>query len=83
MVWPGWGYVAASVEVPPEKIDSFFADVSKIAAGLRDQPVTDDELKRAKLPRMDSLMRSRETNEYWLGQLAGAQADPRKLDAVR
>jgi len=83
MVWPGWGYIAASVEVPPDKVDGFFADVGKIAAALRDQPVSADELARAKKPLLDGLQRSRETNEYWLGQLSGAQKEPRKLDALR
>jgi zinc protease len=83
MVWPGWGYIAASVEIPPDKIDGFYADVGKIAAALRDTPVTADELARAKKPLLEGLQRSRETNEYWLGQLSGAQKEPRKLDALR
>jgi zinc protease len=83
MTYPGWGYIAASVEVPPDKVAGFFGDVAKIAADLRDKPVTDDELARAKKPRIDGLLRARETNEYWLAQLAGAQAEPRKIDAVR
>jgi zinc protease len=83
MVFPGWGYIAASVEIPPDKIDGFFTDVAKIAADLRAAPPTADEMERAKKPRMDALLRGRETNEYWLGALGGAQDDPRKLDAVR
>ncbi|OJU12920.1 MAG: peptidase M16 [Caulobacterales bacterium 68-7] len=83
MVWPGWGYIAASVEVPPDKIDGFFKDVASIAADLRAKPPTDDEMQRAKKPKLDGLMRQRETNEYWISTLSGAQADPRKLDAVR
>jgi len=29
------------------------------------------------------VQKQRETNEYWLDQLSGAQADPRRLDAIR
>lgn len=81
--WTGWGYLAASVEVPPAKLDGFFRDVGKIAADLRTKPVTADELERAKKPRIERLERSRVTNQYWLAELAGAQADPRKLDFIR
>ena len=81
--WTGYGYLAASEEAPPALMDGFFRDVLKIAADLRDTPVTADELARAKTPRLDALEKSRATNEYWLGQLSGAQTDPRQLDAVR
>lgn len=79
----GWGYIGLSVEVPPERIDQVAASVRQIAAELRDKPVDADELERAKLPRIDQLEKARETNEYWLGTLSGAQTDPRLLDAAR
>lgn len=83
LVWSGWGYVSASVEVPPAKLPAFFEDVKKIAAELRTTEVSADELARAKKPRVDQIEKARETNGYWLSQLSGAQADPRRLDAVR
>lgn len=83
LVWTGWGYMAASVEVPPEKLPEFFADVQKIAADLKAKPISDDELARAKKPRLEGFQRARVTNQYWLGQLGGAQADPRRLDMIR
>lgn len=82
-VWPGWGYMSASVEIPPEKLPAFFDDVKKIAADLRTKEITPDELERAKKPRLDQIEKARETNGYWLSELAGAQADPRRLDATR
>jgi len=82
-VWDGWGYLAASVEVPPEKLEAFFDDVRKIAADLCDHPVAADELARAKQPRVETLQRARVTNQYWLADLSGAQADPRKLQFSR
>jgi len=83
LTWTGWGYLAASVEVPPAKLDGFFRDVSKIANDLRTKDVTADELERAKKPRIDKLEKSRVTNQYWLAELSGAQADPRRLDFIR
>jgi len=83
LTWTGWGYLAASVEVPPAKLGGFYSDVAKIAADLRTKDVTPDELARAKKPRIDRLERSRVTNQYWLSELSGAQVEPRKLDFIR
>jgi zinc protease len=83
VVFNDWGYLAVSVEVPPEKLDAVITSIQKIAADLRDKPVTDDELDRAKKPRIDQIEKSRVTNEYWLSSLSGAQTDPRILDSTR
>lgn len=83
LVWTGWGFISANVEAPPEKLAGFFADVAKIAADLRDKDVGEDELARAKKPRLEGLQRARLTNTYWLGELSGAQAEPRRLDVIR
>jgi zinc protease len=83
MVWTGWGYLAASVEVPPAKIPGFFADVGKLAATLRTTEVSADELERAKKPRIDAMERQKVTNGYWLSELSGATADPRRLERIR
>ena len=81
--FPHWGFISAQMEAPPAKLDGFFVDVAKIAADLRANPVSDDELQRAKKPLLEALEKARATNGYWLERLAGAQADPRLLDAVR
>jgi zinc protease len=82
-VFPHYGYVSTRVEIPPAKLDGFFKDVSAIAADLRAKPVSPDELDRAKRPAVESLLKRRETNEYWLNALADAQTDPRRLAAIR
>ncbi|MBW3558738.1 MAG: insulinase family protein [Proteobacteria bacterium] len=82
-VYPDYGYLAASIEAPPDKLQPFFADAEKIAAGLRDAPVTADELQRAVQPRVEAIQRAQAGNEYWLGQLAGAQTDLRRLNVIR
>lgn len=82
-VFRGYGFLAATVEVPPSALPAFFRDVQAIAADLRDKAPTVDELARAKDSRVQALEKSRQTNEYWLDALAGAQADPRRLEAVR
>ena len=64
-------------------MEGFFADVSRIAADLRDHEVSADELARAKNPTLETLQHARQTNEYWLNALSGAQSDSRRLDAIR
>jgi zinc protease len=83
LVFPHFGYVSSVVEIPPAKIDVFYRDLAKIAADLKSTPVSADELERTKKPLLEGLQKSRQTNEYWLEQLSGAQAEPRKIDAVR
>lgn len=83
VVFKNWGYLAVSLEVPPEKLDGVVASIRKIAADLRDKPISEDELERAKKPRIDQIEKARVTNEYWVGALSGAQSDPRLLDATR
>ena len=82
-VFPGYGYLSAAVEAPPDKLAGFFASVDAIARDLGERPVTADELERAKKPRIETILKSQQSNEYWLTQLGGAQTDPRKLDAIR
>ena len=83
LVFPHYGYVSAVVEIPPAKIGEFYADLIKISADLRAHPVSADELERARKPLIDTLQKQRQLNEYWLEQLSGAQAEPRKINAVR
>ncbi|MBX3484909.1 pitrilysin family protein [Phenylobacterium sp.] len=83
LVWSGWGYIAANVEAPPDKLPGFFSDVQKIARDLSEHEVSADELARAKTPRIEGIQRAMLTNGYWLGELSGAQADPRRLDVTR
>lgn len=82
-VFDGYGFVSAAIEAPPEKLDGFFADVRKIAAALRAEPPSADELARARKPRIEALQRARAGNEFWLGALADAQTDPRRLESIR
>jgi zinc protease len=78
-----YGYVGALVETPPERINEFFADAQAIASDIAQKGVTADEMQRARAPRIEALQRSQQTNAYWMGSLAGAQTDPRKLTIIR
>ena len=80
---PGYGYLSAAIEAPPERLDGFFADVERIAAQLRDEPITADELERARRPLVETIQRGRNGNEYWMGNLEGLQTEPTRLPAIR
>ena len=82
-VFPHYGVVAASVETPPAKIAGFYDAVHDITADLAAKGPTADELQRAVKPRIETLAKSQQTNEYWITWLAGAERDPRRLDIVR
>lgn len=81
--FPGYGYLSASIEAPPEKLDGFFADLDRIVASLRDTPIDADELERARRPRVEALVRSRASNEFWLAELQDLHRDDDRLEAIR
>jgi zinc protease len=80
---PGYGFALSEVEMPPPLIPGFFASAQTLADDMATKGVTEDELARAKNPRMADLKRSQLTNEYWLMDLDGSQGDPRRFDLIR
>jgi len=78
-----YGFIYALAQIPPDKIATFYDVVSSVANDLKTKPVSSDELERARGPRIEDIQRQQQTNEYWLSLLAGAQADPRRLDVIR
>jgi zinc protease len=81
--FPGYGYIAAYAEIPPQKSQLFFDTVKQVTADLRDHEPSADEFERARKPELDTLEKAVETNNYWLGSLEGAQTDERRLKLVR
>lgn len=82
-VFPGVGRVQAQVETPPDKIEVFYAELTRIVAELRTAPPSADELERAKRPRVDRRVKLLQDNGYWLGALSSALGDSRHFDAIR
>jgi zinc protease len=83
LVSPDYGFVYALAQIPPDKIATFYDVVANVVEDLQTKPVSADELERARGPRIEDIQRQQQTNEYWLALLAGAQADPRRLDIIR
>ncbi|HEX4738951.1 MAG TPA: insulinase family protein [Allosphingosinicella sp.] len=80
--FPGYGYMAARIEAPPEKLDGFLTDAARIAADLRDHPVTADELERARKPLIENLLRQQANNAWWLAELSDIQSKPKAAEAI-
>jgi zinc protease len=81
--FPGYGYLAAQVQAPPDKLEGFFADAIRIAADLRARRVEADELERARRPLVENLQRQRAGNEWWLGQLGGVAEREERAESLR
>jgi hypothetical protein len=81
-VFPGYGFIAAQIEAPPEKLDGFLADSARIAADLRDTPVGADELERARKPMVETMLRQQASNGWWLQALADVQSKPGAAAAI-
>ena len=78
-----FGFVAASVEIPPQKINGFFKDIDDIVADMAARPPTADEFERARAPMIETALKARETNGFWLALINGSQADPRRFATAR
>jgi zinc protease len=79
----GFGYLYAAASVSPAKTDLVFGRARAIAADLRDHPISEDELERARRPALAALERAEQTDSWWLNALERAQSDPRRLDLIR
>lgn len=79
---PGGGAIAALGLVPPDQVDLFYKLSRGIAADLVAHPVSDDELKRAVTPLLQTIGRYSTGNTFWLSQTAGATRDPGRIDAL-
>lgn len=81
--YPGFGYLFASATVAPDDVVSVETAIAAVAAELRDAPVSDDLLDRARRPTVEELTRARRDNGYWLGYVARASSRPDLLDRSR
>lgn len=80
---PGYGRIGASVDVAPGDVGAAYATLDAIAAELAATELSADELARVLSPRVEAAKRELKANGAWAGGLAGAQADPRRLDFLR
>ena len=78
----GYGYISIQCTLKPD-MDQAFADaVLKVAADIRDQGVTPDELDRARRPLLEGVNDDAKNNEDWQGTIAGLYDHPERLAYV-
>jgi len=82
-VYKGFGFLLVNSVVAPDKVDEVDAAIAKVAKSLRDKPVSDDMLVRARAPMLESAAKQTRQNGYWLGYVDEAQTEADRLDRVR
>lgn len=77
------GNLSVAAIVAPETADDVLALIPTLAARLRDMPVDEDTLLRARQPLLERVRQRRQDNGFWLGVAASAQSEAERLDRVR
>ncbi len=79
----GFGYITASVIAAPDKMEIISAAIKRVTKAMRDAPVSEDLLLRARKPVLEALEKSERYNFDWLSLVNVAQSEPIKLDRQR
>jgi zinc protease len=82
-VYPGYGYIGASLELDPKDIDRMSSKVDEIAAEFRAGQFDDALLERAIKPARERIETSLESNGYWMNVISEFQSDPERLERHR
>ncbi|HEY1847856.1 MAG TPA: insulinase family protein [Opitutaceae bacterium] len=82
-IFPGYGYLAAVVEVDPARAKEIQDAIVSVAADLQANGATQDEIDRSKNPTLKHVDESERTNVYWMTVLARSQEKPEVLDWAR
>lgn len=82
-IFKGFGYLSASAVVAPDKADEVEKAIGEAAAELREKPISDDLMARARNPELEGADRLLRDNGYWVAVLSKAQSEPKKLERVR
>lgn len=73
------GVLSATIDLEPEKLKIFYAEIQKMAAEMAAGKIDDDEFTRATKPIIEGLPKSEEDNQYWLRVADAAQFRPETL----
>jgi zinc protease len=80
--YKGYGSISVQAQTAPDKLPAFFKAADGIVQSLRDQPITADELQRARGPLIEEAKRSRNSNGWWLSQLTYAVDRPSSVPQI-
>ncbi|WP_162143733.1 M16 family metallopeptidase [Hellea balneolensis] len=82
-IYPGFGYIGASLELNPNDIDRISAKVDEIAAEFRAGDFDAALFERAIKPARERIETSLESNGYWMNIISESQSDPESLERHR
>ncbi len=83
LVFKGYGYFMATATVATDGDAKFYDSVAKIVQDLKDKPVSDDEMTRARKPLLEHDDNDHKTNGFWMGMLDGSVQTPAQLTTLR
>ncbi|MDF1834106.1 MAG: insulinase family protein [Alteraurantiacibacter sp. bin_em_oilr2.035] len=78
-----FGTLSLSAVIDPAQTDEVRDIISRLAAELRETPVSEDFLLRARQPVLERIRLAREDNGFWLDVASTAQSEADRLDRVR
>jgi zinc protease len=81
--YDGYGYFNTRIVAEPAKMDIVMKAIRDITKTMRDAPVSEDNILRARQPLIEQLEKSDRENGAWLGLVNVAQSQPDKLDRRR
>lgn len=79
-VWRGYGTFALTASAAPEELAVVRAALVETVKRMRDQPVSEDELLRARAPLMESFENLLKTNSGWLAYVDRAQSEADRIE---
>jgi zinc protease len=77
------GALVATADIAPINETLFFEEAAKISADLKTNLISQEELDRARTPRVANLKTSMGLNGFWMHWLDLSQRDPRRLEFAR
>jgi zinc protease len=81
--FPGFGYISVDIVAEPGKMAAVDAAIGRIAKEMRDSPISDDLLTRARKPLIEKFDKESRENVFWRSAIAEAQGNPARLERVR
>jgi zinc protease len=78
--WRDWGTFSITASVAVKEVAATRAAILATLAELRDRPVSDDLLLRARAPMIDALDNALKSNRGWLNLVDRAQTEPDRIE---
>ena len=82
-VYDGYGTFSVAATLAPDRLDEAQIAIGAVLTKLREEPIDDDLLLRARAPVIEAITKSRRENGFWLGVASQAQSEADRLDRVR